>query len=167
LPTLTWQSRAAPLDTKFVNHEVRVMKNVTISMDEATLAWVRVEAAKAGMSVSKWVGHRLTALRNGSADADAGWAAWLKELDDVLDGPGFDLELEKHPFNREEIYEERLRGLERGRVQPGSRQPAQAGRGEGVAEAARGFEGDDPQHSSRERGVRRPDASKGPRPGKR
>jgi hypothetical protein len=32
------------------------MINVTISMDEETARWVRVEAANAGLSVSRWVG---------------------------------------------------------------------------------------------------------------
>ena len=35
------------------------MKNVTITLDEKTAAWVRVYAAKVGMSVSRFVGEVL------------------------------------------------------------------------------------------------------------
>jgi predicted nucleic acid-binding protein len=35
------------------------MKNVTISMDEETLQWVRLEAGRAGVSVSRWVADQL------------------------------------------------------------------------------------------------------------
>ena len=35
------------------------MKNVTITLDEATAAWARVHAAQAGMSVSRMVGELL------------------------------------------------------------------------------------------------------------
>jgi hypothetical protein len=35
------------------------MKNLTISLDEKTAAWIRVYAAKRGMSVSRFVGEVL------------------------------------------------------------------------------------------------------------
>lgn len=35
------------------------MKNVTITLDEKTAAWLRVHAAKRGMSVSRFVGEVL------------------------------------------------------------------------------------------------------------
>lgn len=35
------------------------MKNVTISMDEADLAWVKAQAGAAGVSVSKWLAQRV------------------------------------------------------------------------------------------------------------
>ena len=35
------------------------MKNVTITLDQRTAAWVRAEAAKRGMSVSRFVGEVL------------------------------------------------------------------------------------------------------------
>ena len=37
------------------------MKNVTISMDETVAAWARIEAAKAGKSLSRFVGDVLAA----------------------------------------------------------------------------------------------------------
>lgn len=35
------------------------MKNITITLDEQTAAWVRLEAARQGMSVSRLVGEML------------------------------------------------------------------------------------------------------------
>ena len=37
------------------------MKNVTISMDETVAAWARIEAARAGKSLSRFVGDVLAA----------------------------------------------------------------------------------------------------------
>ena len=49
--------------TKFVLHEIRVtstlVKNVTITVDDTALEWVRVEAAKRNTSVSRLVGEML------------------------------------------------------------------------------------------------------------
>lgn len=47
------------IDTKFVEHYFRVMKNVTITMPEEVARWVRVEAARRGTSVSRMVGELL------------------------------------------------------------------------------------------------------------
>ena len=45
-------------------HELRVncfqMKNVTITVEDATLEWVRIEAARRNTSVSRLVGEMLT-----------------------------------------------------------------------------------------------------------
>jgi hypothetical protein len=35
------------------------MKNVTITVEESALEWVRIEAARRNSSVSKWVGEML------------------------------------------------------------------------------------------------------------
>ncbi|MCC7266739.1 MAG: hypothetical protein IT546_05280 [Caulobacteraceae bacterium] len=91
-------------------------------MDEATLAWVRVEAAKAGQSVSSWLGKRLAAERGADEAAERERQEAIADMDRFLASPGWPLGIEK--FDREEIYEERLRGLERRRLQPG---PAEAG----------------------------------------
>jgi hypothetical protein len=115
------------------------MKNVTISMEEPTLAWVRVEAAKAGQSVSRWIGERLQELTRAAAEADDDMAA----MQTFLAHPGWDLDLAHHPFNREEIYDERLRGLERGDLRLRPDRSDQARRREGVAEPARRFQGPD------------------------
>jgi len=56
-----WQRPAVTsVDTETRKHDIRVnggtaMKNVTITMPEQTLAKVRVEAAKAGKSVSRFM----------------------------------------------------------------------------------------------------------------
>ena len=50
--------------TNFVQHEIRVylfpMKNVTITVEDASLEWIRIEAAKRNTSVSRLVGEMLT-----------------------------------------------------------------------------------------------------------
>lgn len=53
--------------TNFVEHELRVisalMKNITITMDDAVAEWVRVEAARRNTSVSRllgeWLGEKM------------------------------------------------------------------------------------------------------------
>ena len=40
------------VDTDFVYHETRVVKNVTVTLDEETARWARVEAARRDISVS-------------------------------------------------------------------------------------------------------------------
>ena len=44
------------------------MKNVTISMDEDTARWARIEAAKAEKSLSRWIGEKLEAERKRASD---------------------------------------------------------------------------------------------------
>ena len=39
------------------------MKNVTVTMDEAVLEWVRVKAARENISVSRWLGEFVAAAR--------------------------------------------------------------------------------------------------------
>ena len=40
------------VDTNFVYHDTLVMRNVTVTLDEETARWARVEAAQRDMSVS-------------------------------------------------------------------------------------------------------------------
>lgn len=47
------------LDTKFLCHYLRAMKNVTITLDEDVARWTQVHAAKQSISVSRWVGEML------------------------------------------------------------------------------------------------------------
>jgi hypothetical protein len=75
------------------------MKNVTISMDEDTLAWVRVRAAEAGMSVSRWLATFFEDQRRRQREQD-------DALDQLLSMPLFDLKPMKRPFSREEFYDE-------------------------------------------------------------
>ena len=47
------------IDTNFVLHYNRVMKNVTITLDEEVARWARIKAAEAETSVSRLVGEML------------------------------------------------------------------------------------------------------------
>ena len=58
------------------------MKNVTITLEERVAAWIRVEAAKAGKSVSRYIGDRLAEDMRQGADR-------LAALDRFLSGPGW------------------------------------------------------------------------------
>lgn len=76
------------------------MKNVTITLPEQTLAKLRIEAAKAGKSVSKFMAD-LAEERIGSRTVDPGQA-----MRQFLSGPLYDLTDEngKAP-SREQIYD--------------------------------------------------------------
>lgn len=52
-------------DTENVLHYFRVMKNVTITLDEETAHWARVEAARSGKSLSRMLGEILRERRLG------------------------------------------------------------------------------------------------------
>jgi hypothetical protein len=60
------------------------MKNVTISMDEETAAWARVEAAKQGKSLSRYVGELLVEKKGGCGSSES-----LRIITDFLNGPGY------------------------------------------------------------------------------
>ena len=47
------------VETKFVLHYIRVMKNVTITLDEKVANWARIRAAEQETSVSRLVGEML------------------------------------------------------------------------------------------------------------
>lgn len=47
------------IDTKIVSHDIRVMKNVTITLDEDVARWARVRAAELDTSVSRMLGELL------------------------------------------------------------------------------------------------------------
>ncbi len=74
------------------------MKNVTISLDEDTAAWARVEAAKAGKSLSRYVGDML-AERRGSTESEC-----IKVLREFLEGPGYP-GIAKDLPNRDALYD--------------------------------------------------------------
>jgi hypothetical protein len=74
------------------------MKNVTISMDEDTANWARVEAARAGQSLSSWVGVQLAKLKGGASDFETDLVAILQTPRSAMSDGG-------RTFNREEIYD--------------------------------------------------------------
>jgi hypothetical protein len=96
------------------------MKNVTISMDDATLAWVRVEAAKAGQSVSRWLASLVENGRSRERDQSAAMAR-------LLAMPALNLEPMKRPFSREEFYDEVLHRHQRVPVSEGPQRAAEGG----------------------------------------
>jgi hypothetical protein len=76
------------------------MKNVTITLDEETAHWARVEAAKAGKSLSRWIGERLSLAR-------ARTGSQLESVERFLQGPEIPGLAVDRP-SREEMYAERL-----------------------------------------------------------
>ena len=77
------------------------MKNFTITLDEDLAAWVRVEAAKVGKSVSRYVGDGLAEKRGRDVNRQ------LEALEKFLSGPGYP-GVSKNLPSREELYAERL-----------------------------------------------------------
>ena len=53
------------------------MKNITITLDEKTAAWLRVQAAEQGMSVSRFVGEALRARMKMSREYEDAMRRWL------------------------------------------------------------------------------------------
>ena len=53
------------------------MKNVTITLDERTAAWVRVHAAEKGMSVSRFVGDALRERMQKDREYEEAMRRWL------------------------------------------------------------------------------------------
>lgn len=77
------------------------MKNVTISMDEDMVEWARVEAARSGQSLSRWIASRLEQDRVPPSDLEAKMAAvFATPLAPMSDGG--------RTFNREEIYDRKV-----------------------------------------------------------
>ena len=108
------------------------MINVTVNMDDETARWVRVEAAKAGKSVSRWLGELLAERRRAEADMawDAGREARRKAGEAFLAGPPRPLSIDGKLPTREELYDEVLRRHERAGVREGQSEPFEADRRE-------------------------------------
>jgi hypothetical protein len=103
------------------------MKNVTISMDEGLLAWVRVKAAESGQSVSRWLASFVEGLHAKHLDQRAA-------MERLLAMPALNLEPMKRPFSREEFYEEVLHRHERLPLPEGPQRAREGGDLRGVAE---------------------------------
>jgi hypothetical protein len=81
------------LDTKFVQHELRVMKrnirrNITITLDEGTARWVRVEAAKKDISVSRYLADVLAESRRRAEGYEAARERFMARAPRPLRAPG-------------------------------------------------------------------------------
>ncbi len=68
------------------------MKNVTISMSDETLQKIRVDAAKAGKSVSKYISDTLNAISDKpSLQTGTTREAQIEALERILSGPKWDV----------------------------------------------------------------------------
>jgi hypothetical protein len=109
------------------------MTNVTISMDAATLRWVRVEAAKAGQSVSRWVGERLQAL-NSERIEKAAAGARIERLVETFEGLPLS-ENGRINLDRDELYDGgRFRRFDDPALSVGQSGAAEEGGRHGVAD---------------------------------
>ena len=66
------------------------MKNVTVSMDDRLAREVRVEAAKAGKSMSRYISEVVEAAIRGSAAGEVR-NRQLEAIEAILSGPGWDV----------------------------------------------------------------------------
>lgn len=89
------------------------MKNVTITLEESLARWARIEAARAGKSLSRYIADTLARLRREGTD-NVG-------LDEFLTGPGYPGIARDLP-RRDDLYSEREDALLR-RHQPSDLQP--------------------------------------------
>lgn len=64
------------------------MKNVTITLDEATASWARIYAAQHDMSVSRLVGEMLAKRMQEVSEYDRAKRAWLAKPPVRLSSPG-------------------------------------------------------------------------------
>jgi hypothetical protein len=97
------------------------MRNVTVTMDEDTAAWARVEAAKQGKSLSRYLVDLVEAARGRKHRQREAMEAFLAgPLLDLTDGTG------KAP-GREEIYDRaRVRGHQRADLRKGPEERGKA-----------------------------------------
>ena len=86
------------VDTKFVLHYFRVMKNVTITLDEEVARWARILAAKNNTSVSRLVGDMLRDKMFEEKSYQIAMEQYLSQPPKMLKDP-----VAKYP-TREELY---------------------------------------------------------------
>src|SRR5687767_12864412 len=109
------------------------MKNVTITLDEAVAQWARVEAAKAGKSLSRWIGEKLGDDMRRDDQATRGLTEWLDApLWDSVEGLTTRAELYEHHYDRPGF-----RGHEHSGLHEGPARPLEGEGGRGVASPPR------------------------------
>jgi hypothetical protein len=64
------------------------VRNVTITLDEETAQWARVEAARHDTSVSRWVGQLLEERRRSTLDYERAQDSYLHRSGTHLKQPG-------------------------------------------------------------------------------
>jgi hypothetical protein len=77
-------------------------RNVTITLDEATARWARIEAARRDTSVSDFVGSMLRERMRGDLEYDRARTGWLALRPSVLKRSG------AYP-GRDEVHERGIR----------------------------------------------------------
>src|SRR5438105_534956 len=124
------------------------MKNVTISMDDATLRKVRLEAGRSGLSVSRWIARELDRSLRRDDEKAAASARIVRFLDAFA---GLPLSQDgKINLDRDEMYGRLLRRFDNAAVPPGPHRTGQATEIRGVAEGpARERPADDELSGSR------------------
>lgn len=75
------------------------MKNVTITLDERTAAWLRIHAAEQGMSVSRFVGEALRARMQKDREYEDAMRRFLSRKPVIINKSG-----ERYP-KREDLYD--------------------------------------------------------------
>jgi plasmid stability protein len=90
---------AREVDTNLVQHYSRVMKNVTITLDEEVARWARIRAAELETSVSRLVGEMLRERMLEEEDYRAAMQRYLSQLPETLKKDGA-----KYP-SREELHD--------------------------------------------------------------
>jgi hypothetical protein len=89
----------ANVDTKLVLHYFRVMKNVTITLDEEVARWARIRAAELNTSVSRLLGQLLERLMLEERNYHAAKRQYLSGEPRMLNEAG-----EQYP-KRDELHE--------------------------------------------------------------
>lgn len=134
------------------------MKNVTISMDEADLAWVRAQAGAAGVSVSRWIADEVAMRRRRDADL----VATNERIDEIYSEILEAQDAERragvvHPPRKQtyremldEELDERFRRFDHADLSDGYERTGQGGDLRGGAESGANFKKLGPQSSSPE-----------------
>ena len=68
-----------------------LVRNVTITLDEETAKWARIEAARHDTSVSRWVGQMLEERRRNSQDYERAQSSYLERPSALLKRAGASL----------------------------------------------------------------------------
>ncbi|MCF8052007.1 MAG: hypothetical protein K9L59_12270 [Desulfobacterales bacterium] len=76
------------VDTKFVPHYIRAMKNVTITLDEKVANWARIRAAERETSVSRLVGEMLEEKMHEEEAYHAAMQQFLSKQPAMIKEPG-------------------------------------------------------------------------------
>jgi hypothetical protein len=75
------------------------MKNVTITLDESTATWARVQAAHKNVSLSRYIGELVEERMRHEREYEEAYRGWLAEKPLNLKGPW-----KPYP-KREELYD--------------------------------------------------------------